>query len=142
MKSKIISALIAVAVALGVWLYVVTVISPNSDKSFHNIEVNMEGEALLNDQGLMVTNPEISTATLHLEGSRVDLNKLNSENIILNVDVSKISAPGTHDLPYSIDFKDMSANAFTFLDKKPGTVKVMYSENSGIIYIIIPLEQP
>lgn len=130
MKSKLITALISVALALGVWFYVVTVISPNSDKTFYNIKVEPVGEKLLNEQGLMITNiADLSTVTLHLEGSRVDLNKLSSDNINISMDVSKISEPGTHDLSYDIAFPgDVASNAITVLSKDPGSVKVYVEE--------------
>ena len=90
MKSKIVTALISLAIAILVWLYVVTVISPNSSKYFYNFEVGIQGSKLLEEQDLVIMSADISTVTLHLEGNRIDLNKLSSANIIVDVDVSKI----------------------------------------------------
>lgn len=130
MKSKLATALLSIAIALAVWFYVVTVISPNSDKSFYNIKVEPVGEKLLNEQGLMITNiEELSTVSLHLEGSRVDLNKLSSDNINISMDVSKISSPGTHELSYDITYPgDVVSNAITVLSKDPGSVQVFVEE--------------
>ena len=37
MKNKLPTALLSAVIAIGIWLYVVTVVSPNSDKNFYNI---------------------------------------------------------------------------------------------------------
>lgn len=130
MKSKVISILVSIAIALGVWFYVVTVVSPNSDKSFRDIKVETVGEKILNDNGLMITNmDDLSTVTLHLEGNRVDLNKLSSDNINISMDVSKISEPGTHNLAYTVSYPgDVAQNSITVLNKDPGSVKVIVEE--------------
>lgn len=138
MKNKLVTALISFVVALAVWTYVVTVVSPNSDKNFENIPVVTQGEALLLDRGLMITHTDISAAALHLEGSRMDLNKLSSSNISLTLDVSKIYEAGTHNLAYNIGYpSDVASNAFTVLSKTPGAVQVVVEER---ISKTVPLE--
>lgn len=129
MKSKLATALLSIAIALAVWFYVVTVVSPNSDKNFHNIPVVTQGEALLQERGLMITDTDITTTSLHLEGSRIDLNKLSSSNIVVTMDVSRIYEAGTHDLTYSVSYPgDVASNAITILSKTPGSVKVTVEE--------------
>ena len=129
MKSKFLTALLSALIALGIWLYVVTVVSPNSDKQYHGVPVVTQGEVLLHDRGLMITDTDISAVALHLEGSRLDLNKLSSANITVTVDVSKIYEPGTHSLAYSVTFPgDVAQNAVNVLSKTPGTVTVEVEE--------------
>ena len=138
MKSKLVTALISVAIALTVWTYVVTVVSPNSDTTFENVPIVVQGEALLQDRGLMITHTDISAATVHLEGSRMDLNKLSSSNISLTLDVSKIYEAGNHNLVYNIGYPgDVASNAFTVLSKNPGAVQVVVEER---ISKTVPLE--
>lgn len=122
MKNKLVTALISAVIAFAVWVYVVTVISPNSDKNFYNIPVVTQGEALLLERGLMITDTDTSTTNLHLEGNRIDLNKLNSSNITVTMDVSKIYEAGTHDLTYAVTFP---GNTITVLNKRPSTIKVV-----------------
>lgn len=130
LTSKALYLLLSVAFAVGMWFYVVTVVSPDSDKSFYNIKVDIEGERLLNDQGLVITNiKNLPTVTLQLNGNRIDLNKLSSDIINISVDVSKISEAGKHDLPYTITFPgDVASNAFTVLNKAPGSVQVVVDD--------------
>ena len=128
MKSKFVTALISLALAILVWLYVVTVVSPNSSKYFHNIEVGIQGSKLLEERELIIMSADISTVTLHLEGNRVDLNKLSSANIVVDVDVSKIYEAGTYDLKYTTTFGDLPSSAITVLSKEPNSVKVVVEE--------------
>ena len=126
MKDKLLPALLSLGVAILLWLYVITVVSPNSDNHYYNIPVNIQGEAVLNDRGLMITSGELPTVSLHLEGNRSDLNKINSSNISIGVDVSGIGEPGTYALSLTAPnfLTDVPNNAITVLSKNPGTVTV------------------
>lgn len=129
MKNKLLTALLSVVIALGIWLYVVTVVSPNSDKNYYNIPIVTQSEALLHERGLMITEADISAVSLHLEGSRINLNKLNSSNITVTVDVSKIYEVGTHSLTYNVTYPgDVASNSITILNKNPSTITVEVEE--------------
>ena len=125
MKNKILTALISLGVALGLWLYVVTVVSPNSDKTCEDIPVTLLGEVMLQDRKLMVTTQDLPSVTLKLEGNRIDLNKLNSNNISITVDLSRIDTAGTHELPYTHTFPgDVPNNSITVLNRQPETIRL------------------
>lgn len=129
MKNKILTALLSVAIALTMWLYVVTVVSPNSDKHYYNIPVTLQSEVVLQERGLMITTADLPEVSLHLEGNRTDLNKLNSSNITIAVDVSKIGEPGTHSLTYTPIYPgDVPNNAITVLNRTPGTITLEVEE--------------
>ena len=126
MKNKGLTFLMAVGIALLLWLYVVTVVSPNSDNRYSNIPVTLQGVVVLQERGLMITTDELPTAELHLEGNRTDLNKLNSSNISIGVDVSSIGAPGIYELKLGNPSfpSDVPNTAITVLNKSPGTIRV------------------
>ncbi len=125
MKNKLPSILISVGIAVALWLYVVTVVSPNSDKNYHNIPVTIQSEVVLQERGFMITTTEFPTVSLHLEGNRTDLNKLNSSNITVSADVSRIGEPGTHTLPLTPTFPgDVPNNAITVLSRDPGSITI------------------
>lgn len=131
MKSKLLRFLLSLAIAIGIWLYVVTVVAPNTDKTFTDIPVVTQGEVLLQDRQLMITEIGTKSVDLHLEGSRLDLNKLSNSNIVITVDASKIYEAGTHDLLYSISYPgDVPSNAITVMSKNPATVRVTVEERS------------
>lgn len=126
MKTKISSALLAVAIAFGLWIYVITTVSPNSTETYYNIPVVFEGESVLNnDRGLMLTSASGSTVSLELAGTRRDLSKVNSSNITVKVNLSKIYDPGQHSLKLDVSFPgDVSSNAFEILSQSEFSVTV------------------
>ena len=126
MKNKITSALLAVAIAFGLWLYVITTVSPNSTETYYNIPVVLEGESVLNnDRGLMLTSASNSSISLELAGTRRDLAKVNSGNITVKVDLSKIYDPGQHTLKLNVSYPgDVSPNAFEILSQSEFSVNV------------------
>jgi YbbR domain-containing protein len=129
MKNKILTGLLSVAIALAMWLYVVTVVSPNSDKHFYNIPVTLQSEVVLQERGLMITTVDLPEVSLHLEGNRTDLNKLNSSNITIAVDVSRIGESGTHSLTYTPSYPgDVANNAITVLSRTPSTITLEVEE--------------
>lgn len=134
MKSKITSAILAVAIAFGMWLYVITTVSPNSTETYYNIPVVLEGESVLNnDRGLMLTAASSTSVKLELAGTRRDLSKINSSNITVKVDLSKIYDPGVHVLKLNITFPgDVSSNAFEVLSQSEFSVKVEERRNKDI----------
>ena len=126
MKSKISSALLSVVIAFGLWIYVITTVSPNSTETYYNIPVVLEGESVLNnDRGLMLTSASSSTITLELAGTRRDLAKINSGNITVKVDLTKIYEAGQHTLKPNVSYPgDVSPNAFETLSQSEFSVKV------------------
>ena len=77
MKNRFGSILLSIVIAFGLWLYVITYVSPNSEETYYNIPVVLEGESVLNERGLMCTSTSSSTVSLQLAGARSDLIKVN-----------------------------------------------------------------
>lgn len=127
MRNKILTALLSVVIAFGLWLYVITVVSPGSEKTVYNIPVGMQGDGALADRGLCITNqPEKTTVNLQLSGNRIDLNKVNNGNITITLDVSSISEPGEYNQIYDIAYPgEIASNAVTTQKRTPGTIKVV-----------------
>ena len=104
MKSKIPALLLSLAVALGLWLYVVTNVSPESEQSYTGIPVVFENENSLLDRGLMLVSGEDATVAVRLYGSRANLNRLSASNITVTVDLKAITEPGKYELDYRISY--------------------------------------
>lgn len=126
MKNKLLTASLSVFIAVILWLYVVTVVSPNSDSHYNNVPITVQGEAVLQDRGLMIVSGELPAVSLHLEGNRTDLNKINNSNISIGVDVSGIGEPGVYSLTLTQPgfLTDVPNTAITVLSKDPSTVTV------------------
>ena len=75
-KSKLTSVLLSVVVAFGLWMYVINYVSPESEETYYNIPVVMDGAALLAERNLMITGTSGNSATLVLSGNRSDLYKV------------------------------------------------------------------
>lgn len=121
MKNKFLSVLLSVGIAFGLWLYVITAVSPGSKETYYNIPVVLEGESVLADKGLMITSRSYDTVNLELSGNRTDLSKVDSKNITVKVDLSKINEPGVQiGLNYTYSFPgNVPSNAFVVESKTP-----------------------
>ena len=103
MKSKLLTILMSAAIAFGMWLFVITVEQPESEKTYYDIPVVLQNEDILAERGLMIVS-ERPTVTLHLSSTRTNLNQLNESNINVIANVNSIVTAGTHELPYSVSY--------------------------------------
>lgn len=125
-KNKIVSILLSIAIALGMWLYVITTVSPGWEDTIYDIPVVFEGESVLNNErNLMLTSDDNVTVDLKVSGNRSDLVKLNKSNITIKVDLTKVYDAGHHALTYTYSFPgDVPSSAITVEGKYPSTVAV------------------
>ena len=127
MKNKIYAALLSLACAFCLWLYVISAVSPGSTDTYYNIPIVWEGESLLNENGLMVTAVSSNTVNLKLSGNRSDLSRVNSGNITIKADLSAIREPGSQiRINYSTPTfpGDVASNAFVIESKDPDSIYV------------------
>ena len=105
MKSKLVTFLLAVLFACGLWLFVVTVEQPESEQTYYEIPVIFQnnGEELLKERGLMIVS-ERPTITLKLKSTRSNLRNLNESNINILVNLANVTKPDTHKLNYTISY--------------------------------------
>ncbi len=129
MKNKFTAFLLSLAIAFGLWVYVITTVSPGSEDTFYNIPVAREGESLLQERGLMITSISSTNVNLTLSGTRQDLAKVNSANITLKVDLSKIYEPGTHVMRYTPVYPgDVAQDAFVIQNRNPESITFVVEE--------------
>ena len=101
MKNKLLKILLATVLSIGLWFYVITVVSPESEKTYYDIPVVLQNKNILSERGLMVVSDEMNV-TLALKSDRTILNELNESNINVIVNVANIESPGTYKLTYNI----------------------------------------
>ena len=102
-NNKLGSFLLAVAIALGLWLYVVSYIDTNYELTLSNVPVGLEGKSILTaERGMMLLSEDEYRVSITVSGNRQDVSKINAGNIQLVADLSKIDEPGEHKLTYSI----------------------------------------
>ena len=124
MKNKVWSILLSLVIAFAMWTYVVTTVSPGSDSWYYRVPINLRGDKVLQDRGLMVVSTSVATANLHLEGNRSDLSKVDSSNITLEADLSDIAEPGKHSLRYTISYP-VGVSGLKVLSSSTDTVEVV-----------------
>ena len=125
MKRKIFQGILALVIACGLWVYVITVDNPNDEVTIYDVPVALSGETFLHERGLMLDSQEMPTITLTLSGNRSDLKKVNKSNIAVVVDLSKIADSGKQALNYDIIFPgDVPDNAIKVESRLPDRVSV------------------
>ena len=128
-KNKLGSILLALSIAFGLWLYVVTNVSIEDERTYHDIPVAFEGEIALEERGLMNTHGTDASVDLRLYGARTNLNKLTSSNITIKVNLARIYDVGQVEVDYDISYPgDVPSNAFTELNKSPSTITLVVEE--------------
>jgi len=123
---KVSSAVLSLVIAFGLWWYVVNNVSKEDDITFNNIPVVWEGESLLNEQNLMITEISTETVSMNLVGSREDLNKVDSSNMSVKVNLGNIKEPGERiPLTYTPSYPATVTNtAFEVASKSPSVIFV------------------
>lgn len=129
MKKKVLYALLSAVIAFGLWVYVITAVSPEWEETYYNIPVVLENESVLNDHGLMIAVDETPKVNLKLLGNRSDLANLNSSNITLIADLSKIYEAGEQRVGYSISYPgNIPSNSIEILSQTPKEITLTIAE--------------
>lgn len=138
MKNKILSILLSAVIAFGLWLYVITVVSPESEKTYYDIPVILQNKEILAERGLMVVS-ETPTVTLVLKGNRTTLNDLNEANINVFTNVANVEKRGTHRLTYDIAYPGNVSGNEIFVQSSSTDSIMLEVENriSKIIPVVI-----
>jgi YbbR domain-containing protein len=135
-ERRITSLILSLVIAFGLWWYVVNNVSVEDDITFNNIPVVREGESVLNERNLMITEISTESISMNLLGSREDLNKVDSSNMSVKINLSNIEEPGERiPLQYIPSYPATVANtAFEVSHKNPSVifVSVDYRRTSEI----------
>ncbi len=123
MKNKFASFVLSLLIAFALWMYVITEVSPGSEWTYLDVPVKLEGETVLKERNLIITDISSTSVDLTLSGNRSDLNELNNENITLKADMTKIYDPGTHKIGYDIILPgNVASNAFNRENQDPDSI--------------------
>lgn len=126
MKNKFLTALLSAAIAICLWAYVITVERPESENTFYNVPVVLDGETVLQDRGMMITSDTEMTVTLKLSGKRSELNNLKSSDIAAVLDLSRIAEAGEKRLSYTVSIPGDST--IEVVSRQPDTLSLTVTE--------------
>lgn len=130
MKRKILFFLVAALFAFALWIYVVTVVSPESEATYYNIPVILNNAEVLLRKDLMVTDGGESSVTLQLRGNRSDLRNLKNSDITIEADLSKINGAGIQTLSCNVYFNGYGASNFEIIGQTPNVITLTIAERS------------
>lgn len=128
MKSKVLTILLSVAIAFGLWLYVITVERTQVETTFYNIPVILDGESVLEDRGLMITSETDLKVNLRLFGNRPALNNLKNSDITVMVDLTRIYEEGEKKLTYDVFFPGVESGAIEIMNRDPSTITLVVEQ--------------
>lgn len=121
-KYDVPAKVLAVFIAVVLWIYVVNVVNTDMDMSFRNLSPSFVGsEALLSTHNLAVSDLDDIEVDLVVSGARRDLMGFGKEDIQVMVDISKISEPGEYRLPYTVK---LNADGVKVTRKSPNELTV------------------
>lgn len=125
--NKIMSLLLSVLIALCLWIYVVTVVTPEDSQWIYNIPVTFENEdGLFSDRNLTLTEGRTQTINLKFRGNRQDLQKLSSSNVTITANLSQIEGPGQWQISYDYVLpENVSTNDISVEDRSSSTVTIV-----------------
>ena len=104
---KVVTILVSLLAAVLLWLYVVTLVTPEATTTVTNIPITLFDMNVLNERGLIITDQNYSSLRLRLNTSRVNIPKLTSDTIRVYGDVSNIREPGEYTLDLDISFPSL-----------------------------------
>jgi hypothetical protein len=117
--NKIASILLSLVIAVALWFYVVSSVTPDDSQWIYNIPVTFTNEdGLFSDRNLVLTEGRDATVDLRLAGKRQDLLKLSSSNITVTADLSQVTASGDWRLRYDIEYPDTVSSSDISVEKR------------------------
>lgn len=119
---KIFQVVLAIVIAVVLWLYVISVENPTGTSLLRDVPVQIQGEEILEENDLMVTDLSKDTVTLRLFGRKKTLMKISRKNVSFTVDVSSITEAGdwtlTGRLNYPVNVSGDSVTVSRYEDLK------------------------
>ena len=103
-RFHIVPKLICVLFAFIIWIYVMTVDSPDNEEVFEDVPVTIMGTtALENERNLSIFSGYDALVDVTVRGQKSVISKYSSEDIVATVDVSKITEGGMYNLELFFD---------------------------------------
>lgn len=99
--------IIALLASLSIWLYVTSQETEDYKQTFRGVQVVLVGEDILRDsKNMVITDLSTETVTVEISGPRRIVGAWNSEDLVAQVDVSKLGQSGYKEMQYTIKFPD------------------------------------
>ncbi len=128
-ESKVFWAFISLLMALALWIYIVSLSSDEFTRTFRGVPVQLINEDILrSSRNMVITNLDTNSVTVTVVGPRRIVSALSAEDIVAQVDVSRLSQAAYTSQQYTVVFPDGNASSLTTTYRSPETVNFMVSE--------------
>ena len=101
-NSKAFWLVIALLASLSLWIYVISQETEAYKQTFRGVKVELVGEdILLNSRNMVITDRSTATVTVEVSGPRRIVGSWSSDDLIAQVDVSKLTQPALREQAYA-----------------------------------------
>ena len=103
MKKKILSILLSVVLAIGLWVYVITVVDPEYTQTY-KVRVDpsdFQYYSIMEERNLLIMDCD-EYVTVTLKGNRSTLVNIRSEDLIIQASLANVTKPGEYHLDYTV----------------------------------------
>ena len=120
-ESRLFWAAMSLLASLAIWVYVTSADSSDFRQTYRNVRVQIVGEdTLRTSRNLVVTDLDVSSVTVVISGPRRIVNPLDSDDLVAQVDVSKLTTAAYTSLKYDIFYPSgVSERELTVERKSP-----------------------
>ena len=132
-NNRIFWMVISLLAYLAIWVYITSVDSDEYKQTFRGVRVELVGEETLREsKGLVVTDLDTNSVTVDLVGPRRVIASLDADDIVAQVDVSKLSQAAYTSLQYTLTYPDKTdTGSIQTARKSPETVNFMVSAQTS-----------
>lgn len=114
--------LLALGVAIFLWVYLVVLLNPQIETTFSNIPITYSEHSNLAKNGYVITSETVEAVSLKVRGSRNMLANVNKNNISAYIDLSGCSETGSYSLPIHVR---LPYEELSIIDKSPYNVNIV-----------------
>ena len=132
--SKVFWMIISLLTSLAIWSYVVSTENSVVTQVFRGVKVEITGEETLrNSRNLLVTDIDTNTVRVEIRGPRRIVDALNSEDLVAQIDVSKLSRAAYASMKYKIVYPNgTETRNLSEVSYSPETVNFMVSALNSV----------
>ncbi len=127
MKNNFSLAILSIAIAICLWLFIALTQYPSVPKTVQHIPVSIDiTGSSAGQNGLQVISCSVEEVTVELLGSRTEVGNLNSDNLVAYFDADSVSSAGTKNL--SIKIKSDSGVNYEVRSVTPDKATVVFDK--------------
>ena len=130
LNSRVFWIVVSLLASLAIWISIKSVESDEATKTFRNVRVELVGEdALKSAKNMVITELDTTSVNIEVNGPRRTVAKLEADDIVAQIDVSKLSRSAYMTQAYDIVYADgIDSGSLSVTFRTPDTVSFLVSE--------------